>query len=103
MLRESNFLAGPGLGIVIGKFTFWNNPKLAAKMRLSSEEFGVRISYHQITTCWQKHEGDRSLCIEDGRINSVSQDLCHGLIIIDSMPSATPSNGVADGNPRKSG
>eukprot|EP00983_Pelagomonas_calceolata_P006732 220701-Pelagomonas_calceolata.AAC.1 len=41
MLRESNFLSGPGLGIVVGKFTFWNGPKLVAKV-------------------W-KHEGGRSL------------------------------------------
>eukprot|EP00983_Pelagomonas_calceolata_P020548 646828-Pelagomonas_calceolata.AAC.1 len=40
MLRESNFLAGPGLGIVIGKLTFWNDPKLAAKIRVGIEEFG---------------------------------------------------------------
>eukprot|EP00983_Pelagomonas_calceolata_P129039 1161572-Pelagomonas_calceolata.AAC.4 len=31
MLRESYFLARPGLGIVIGKFIFWNSPKLVAK------------------------------------------------------------------------
>eukprot|EP00983_Pelagomonas_calceolata_P130484 1161687-Pelagomonas_calceolata.AAC.15 len=46
---------------IIRKFTLWNNPKLAAKVRVSSEEFGVGISYHQITACWQKHEGGRSL------------------------------------------
>eukprot|EP00983_Pelagomonas_calceolata_P059581 1145977-Pelagomonas_calceolata.AAC.2 len=65
MPRESNFLAGTGLGIVKG-----------------------------ITACWQKHECGRSLSIEDsssdGRVDSVSQDLCHGPIVI---------NGVADGNP----
>eukprot|EP00983_Pelagomonas_calceolata_P034534 1082296-Pelagomonas_calceolata.AAC.1 len=55
------------------------------------EEFRVGISY-QITISWQKHhdEGGRSLCIADGRVDSVSQDLCHGLIVIDR---------VADGNP----
>eukprot|EP00983_Pelagomonas_calceolata_P002605 87045-Pelagomonas_calceolata.AAC.1 len=66
MLRESNFLAGPGLGIVVGKFVFWSGPKLAAKMQVSSEDFGIGISYHQLTPCWQKHEGGRSLCIKDG-------------------------------------
>eukprot|EP00983_Pelagomonas_calceolata_P078811 1154387-Pelagomonas_calceolata.AAC.2 len=95
ILRENYFLAGPGLRIAIGKFTFWNNPKLAAKLWVSSEEFGVGISY-QITVSWQKHhdEGVHSLCIADGRVDSVLQDLCHGLIVIDR---------VADGNPRKSG
>eukprot|EP00983_Pelagomonas_calceolata_P047011 1140428-Pelagomonas_calceolata.AAC.2 len=72
MLRESNFLAGSGLGIVIDNFAFWNNPKLAAKMRVSSEKFGVWIRYHQATACWQKHESGRSLCIEDGRVGSMS-------------------------------
>eukprot|EP00983_Pelagomonas_calceolata_P048249 1140980-Pelagomonas_calceolata.AAC.1 len=37
MLRETNFLAGPGLGIVIGKVTLWKGLKLVAKMWLSSE------------------------------------------------------------------
>eukprot|EP00983_Pelagomonas_calceolata_P027402 860590-Pelagomonas_calceolata.AAC.1 len=87
-------MAGLGLGIVIGKFTLWKNPKLTAKMRVSSEEFGVGISYHQITACWQKHEGGCSLCIEDSRVDSMSQDLCHGLIVID---------GVVDGNLQESG
>eukprot|EP00983_Pelagomonas_calceolata_P083657 1156206-Pelagomonas_calceolata.AAC.3 len=94
MLRESCFLAGPGLGIVIGKLILWNGPKLVVEVQISSEEFGVGISYHQITAFWQKHEGGGSLCIEDGRLDSVPQDLCHGLIVID---------GVADGNPRDIG
>eukprot|EP00983_Pelagomonas_calceolata_P117789 1160445-Pelagomonas_calceolata.AAC.8 len=51
--RESNFLAGPGLGIVVGKFFFWSGPKLVAKV-------------------W-KHEGGCSLCIEDGRVDSILQ------------------------------
>eukprot|EP00983_Pelagomonas_calceolata_P019539 614882-Pelagomonas_calceolata.AAC.3 len=47
MLRESNFLAGPGLGIVVGECISWNDPKLVAKMRVGSEEFEVGIRYHQ--------------------------------------------------------
>eukprot|EP00967_Tisochrysis_lutea_P114141 scaffold181684_cov21-Tisochrysis_lutea.AAC.1 len=50
MLRDSNVLAGLGLGIVatiVGNFAFLNNPKVAAKMRL--------------TACWEKHEGGRNL------------------------------------------
>eukprot|EP00983_Pelagomonas_calceolata_P074738 1152675-Pelagomonas_calceolata.AAC.2 len=94
MLREGNFLDGPGLEIFIGKFTFWNNPKLAAKMRVSSEEFGVGISYLLITAFWQKHEGGRSLCIEDGRIDSVSQDSCHGLLGIDGCHGGRSSSSV---------
>eukprot|EP00983_Pelagomonas_calceolata_P122703 1160933-Pelagomonas_calceolata.AAC.6 len=34
MLRESNFLAGPGLGIGVGKFSFRNGLKLIAKAQL---------------------------------------------------------------------
>eukprot|EP00983_Pelagomonas_calceolata_P066037 1148840-Pelagomonas_calceolata.AAC.4 len=41
MLRKSNFLAGPGLGIIIGELTFLNDPKLVAKVRVSSEWFRV--------------------------------------------------------------
>eukprot|EP00983_Pelagomonas_calceolata_P023880 751810-Pelagomonas_calceolata.AAC.1 len=35
MLRESNFLAGPGFGIVVGKLKMnvWNGPKLATNVR----------------------------------------------------------------------
>eukprot|EP00983_Pelagomonas_calceolata_P046554 1140236-Pelagomonas_calceolata.AAC.2 len=46
MLRKSNFLAGPELGIVICKFIFWDGPKLLAKLRVYSEEFGVGVGYH---------------------------------------------------------
>eukprot|EP00983_Pelagomonas_calceolata_P097316 1158231-Pelagomonas_calceolata.AAC.12 len=41
-----------------GECIFWNGPKLVAKM--------------WITAFWQRH-GGRSLCIEDGRVDSMSQ------------------------------
>eukprot|EP00983_Pelagomonas_calceolata_P078828 1154399-Pelagomonas_calceolata.AAC.2 len=37
--------------------------QLAAKMRVSSEEFGVGINCHQLTAQWQKYEDGRSLLL----------------------------------------
>eukprot|EP00983_Pelagomonas_calceolata_P044761 1139439-Pelagomonas_calceolata.AAC.1 len=51
MLRERKFLARPGFGIVISRFTFWNGPKLVADAWM---EIPTNLDEREL--CWAPKE-----------------------------------------------